>query len=195
MNRIQRYGSVAGDFVGRYQLAIMFVGVVVLLGYCAGKSSGASDARTHVADSVRQVLADSSHAIEVRLTARQAALDFAQQASEAARAIHQPARAKIRVISDTVLSVVRETDTVRVEVPREVVREIQASDTRHAADSVRIDLLTLQVRDLSTDRDTWQRRALLDEDVLKRSRPSRFGFRAGAIVGAVSIVALASLIR
>lgn len=169
--------------------------IVAGVGYCTGQSHGEQIAREAATSTIRAALADSSQAIEARVNARYQAIAFAEKSRAAASDIHQQARTKIRVVSDTVLQVARVTDTVTVDVPREVVRLVQASDSLIAKQDTQIVLLTAQVRDLSADRDVWKHRALLDEDALKHARPARFGFKTGAIVGAGAVIALASLLR
>jgi gas vesicle protein len=169
--------------------------IVAGLTWRSGKAAGEAIGRGAANAFIVHALADSSRGIEAREVARHEAIHFAERAEQNARAIHQIAREKIRLVSDTVIAVVRSTDTLRVDVPREVVTVIQASDSLHRADSTAIDLLHAQLADVSKDRDVWKHRALLDEDELKRVRPSRFGMKTGAVIGAVAVLAVGSLLR
>lgn len=159
--------------------------------YYRGKSTAEAMGLLAANAVIRKSLADSSKAIEQRIDARYQSIAFAERASANARAIHQTARAKITLVSDTVVRI----DSVLVDVPREIVREIAASDTLIAKQDVQLTLLTAQLRDLTADRDVWRHRALLDEEQIKRARPSRFGFRTGAAVGIITVVAIAAATR
>jgi hypothetical protein len=189
-NRWRNTVDRVGDFVGRFQLAIMLAACVLLVGYCAG-FHGRRSGRDEAAAVMRAALADSSRVIEQRVDARYQAIAFAENASANARAIHQTARTKITVVSDTVVRI----DTALVEVPREIVKVIQASDSVIATQDVQIDLLTAQVRDLADDRDVWKRRAMVDETELRHRSSSRFGMKSGFVLGVASVAAVVWLVK
>jgi hypothetical protein len=196
--RVNEFLDAGAAFVKRFNVAL--VAIIVLAGagvflWHSAKAEGERIGRGAAESVMRAMLADSSRVIESRVDARYQAIAFAEKAQTAAAASHQTARAKIVLVSDTVVQVNRVTDTIAVSVPREIVQEIAASDTLRRADSVAIALYRAQLLDVSKDRDVWQRRALLDEDALKRMRPSRFGFKSGATVGAIAVVAVVSLLR
>ncbi len=169
--------------------------VVAVSGYRSGKAKGEAIGRAAVNAVIVQALADSSRVIEAREHRRYDSLSVARATSEAARVAFAPLRQAVRIISDTVVSVVRATDTLRVEVPKEIVREIQASDALHAADSLRIALTDAQLVDVSSDRDIWKHRALLDEETLKQVRAPRIGFKTGVVLGTLATLAVAHLAR
>lgn len=190
--------DVVAAFISRCNAALVVIAIALVIGvylYRSAKSEGERIGRDAVHMVIVAALADSSRVIEARLGARRDSIDVAAMVSAAAREIYIPARAKIVLQSDTVVSVVRQTDTLRVEVPREIGQVIQAGDSLHRADSSQIVLLRAQLVDVTADRDVWKHRARLTEQALKDARPSRFGFKAGAALGAVSVVALVSLLR
>jgi hypothetical protein len=173
-------------------VAILLVGGV---GYCSGRSNGEQIGRQAVSAVIRTALADSSRAIEARVDARYQALAFAEQARTAASDLHTAARQTIRLVSDTVVSVVRATDTLRVDVPVEVVQVIATADTLIARQDSTIALSKALVADLTKDRDVWQHRALLDEDELRRAKGPRFGLKTGVVLGVLASAALVSAFR
>lgn len=196
--RVNEFLDAGAAFVKRFNVALVAIVVVVAMAlflWHSAKAEGERIGRGAAESVMRAMLADSARVIESRVDARYQAIAFAEKAQTAAATTHQTARAKIVLVSDTVVRIARVTDTIAVSVPREIVQEIAASDTLHRADSVAIALYRAQLVDVSKDRDVWQHRALLDEDALKRARPSRIGFKTGAVLGAASIIALASLVR
>lgn len=168
--------------------------IVAGFSYCQGKSTGEAIARESAIAVMRLAIADSSKVIEARVDARYQAIAFQDKAVAAARDLHTTSRDKIRVVSDTVLSVVRATDTVRVDVPVEVVRAIQASDTLIARQDSLMALLRVQLADVTKDRDVWQHRALLDESAYSKARP-RFGIRTGVALGILATISFVKLAR
>jgi hypothetical protein len=196
--RVNEFLDAGAAFVRRFNVALVMIIIVAAAGvflWHSAKAEGERIGRGAAESVMRAMLADSARVIESRVDARYQAIAFAEKAQAAAAASHQTARAKIVLVSDTIVQIARVTDTIAVSVPREIVQEIAASDTLHRADSIAIALFRAQLVDVSKDRDVWQHRALLDEEALKRVRPSRFGFKSGAIVGAVAVVSLVSLLR
>ena len=177
--------------VSRFNTVVVLLAVAGILGYCSGHARGEASARSAVADSVRKVLADSSKAIEARIEARAPSLLATAQQALAARAMHADARAKVIVVSDTVLRV----DSVEVRVPVAVTQTIQRADTVILRDSLVLIPLRAQVADLTQDRDTWKRRALMDEVQLRTSSKFHFGFKSGVVAGIVGTAVLVSLVR
>jgi hypothetical protein len=179
----------ARQLLTRVNVFVVAGATVVLIAYAAGHRQGEAKARTHMADSVRDVLADSSKAIEQRMASRAPVIAKAAANVDSARATYHTARTKVVIVSDTVLRV----DSQYVSVPFPVVQVIQSGDSLEAAHVFRDSVTAAQLVDVTHDRDTWKARALLDE--ANTPKLPRFGFTTGVVTGIAIVLAVVHLLR
>lgn len=162
---------------------IAIIGTLTLT-YCAGKSTGQSEERSRMADSVRHVLADSSRRIETRIEHRTDTLKIVQRvATQERHDAHQAIQDVQRVIDS-----VPHADSLPVSL---VVPAIQTCARALVADSIEVNVMAAQIDDLTKDRDVWRSRALMDE---KQSH-SRFGLKTGVAIGATVVAVIVKVLR
>lgn len=182
------------------QIAVVVVCLAVLsLTYCAGRSQGRDAERSRMTDSLRHVLADSSKAIEGRIKHRADSLVAANRLADSARASAHAAieefQRRVKIVSDsgkpTVTVSIDGGPPVR-EIPASIaLPPIQTCKPALVADTVASNLAVAQLADMTDDRNTWQARALMDEEANR----SRFGFKTGAIVGFLTAVVVKVILR
>lgn len=187
----------AAAFAHAKLLIIWIVGAFVLsIAYCAGMK----EQQRQDADAMRRALADSSRAIEGRITSRTDTIRVVEHQAAAAR---QDARQAIQhfqrhvtVVSDTgtgAILVAVDSAIASKDVPADLaIPAIQTCARALVADSIEVQVLDAQIVDLTKDRDTWKARAELDE---RQATHHRFGFKTGAVVGALATVAVKLILR
>jgi len=153
--------------------------------YCAGKSTGRNEERGRMADSVRKVLADSSHRIETRIVHRTDTLTIVKQVATNERAAAHRAIQDVQRVIDSV----PHADSLPTAL---VVPAIQTCAKALVADSIEVTVMAAQIADLTADRDVWKARALMDE---KAQHHSRFGLKTGIAIGATVVALAAKLLR
>lgn len=155
---------------------------VLTLTYCNGSAHGRAAERRAMADSVRKILADSSARIETRIVTR---IDTIRLATKVATAQRRAATKAIDAVKLYVDSMPH-ADSLPIDL---VLPAIKSCERALAADSIQVAVMAAQIDDITTDRDVWKARALLDE----RNQPkrSRFGFKAGVGAGAAAVLAIA----
>jgi hypothetical protein len=104
--RVNEFLDAGAAFVKRFNVALVAIVVVVAMAlflWHSAKAEGERIGRGAAESVMRAMLADSSRVIESRVDARYQAIAFAEKAQTAAAASHQTARAKIVLVSDTVV--------------------------------------------------------------------------------------------
>lgn len=187
MNAVDRIAALqfwerARRWLARGGVFVVGCATVVLVSFCAGRSSGVSAERGRIADSVRKVLADSSRAIEQRLSDRAPKLVVAGQRVDTARAEYREAAKRIVPASDTSVSI-DGAPPVTVVPAALVIPPLRLCANLDTLTALRDTLVAAQLADMTKDRNTWRDRALLDE----AQRASRFGFKSGLAAGAVVV--------
>lgn len=168
------------------------LGVIIGLAfaYCSGVSKGKADALGAVRDSVVKSIEAQQKVVEQNATVDSAIMERAIREGAASVAKRATVAPRVVVVSDTVLRV----DTQTVYVPQPVVQLIRADSGVIAAQAVELSAVHRYADDVTQDRDLWKHRALIDEAALKSHR-SRFGFKTGAVVGALAVGSLAYLLH
>lgn len=171
---------------------IAVVGFVTLVGFafCAGRSAGASGERSKMADSVRQVLADSSKAMERRMEARAPAIVTASARVDTVRIAYRAAAARIVPVSDTTVSIDGGAP-VSVVPASLVIPPLRLCAQLDTVTVLKDTLVAAQLVDMTKDRNSWRDRAHLDE----AQRGSRFGFKSGVVIGAAIVGLIVHAVR
>jgi hypothetical protein len=189
----------------RWKLIKLGLIIVAVLGiaaaiYFTAKAQGAAAERARITDSVRTILADSSRAIEARLAARAPIIQQTLQAATVAHVAHAAAATAfakhVVVLTDSTVSV--DSGPPVKEVPASlVVPEIRTCDHAVAADTIAYRAVVAQLADVTADRDTWKKRAELDE--ANTPKIPRFGLGTGLIGGFIAgvglVVSIIALVR
>ena len=156
--------------------ALGLAAALVWIGYYSGKQSEHASAG--------KVLADTIAKTEARLAVNAHAVDTLIVHTNLERMVYR--NSPVKVVNDTTLRV----DSVLVHVPVPVVQVIARCDSLVTADSITIHAVVAQLADMTTDRDLWKQRALLDEQ-----QKSRFGLKFGLAAGAALALVVVHFIR
>jgi len=140
-------------------------------------------------DSLRHVYNDSSKHIEERIVYRTDTLRLAAKLADSTR---HSAHHAIQNVQHYV-EAVSDSGTTPDSLPTSLVLPaIQTCTSALVADSIEVKVLDAQIHDLTADRDVWKSRAIMDE---KAAKPSRFGFKSGAVAGFLAAVAVKVILR
>lgn len=169
-------------------IALLIIGALVLA-YCGGASRAANRA----AVSTQRALADSSKAIEARMSARTIVIQHTDTLVVQARLAHAAAVAPIAIVDDSTVRIVAGVDSGPPvhQIPAAIaIPEIRTCTAALVVDSIRDRATAAQLQDMTKDRDIWKTRALNAE-----SRIPTLGIRAGMAIGAGAVALLAFLVR
>ena len=181
--------------------AILTLAAVVVFAYCAGRSSGVASERTHVADSVANVLRDSAKVQRARTVKDSTARVQAEQRAAAADASRDSAlrafHARVRVVSapGRPIEVSVDGGPPSHELPAELA--VPAVETCAAAaplDTALVHQLRAEVADLRTELATAHQ-ATANAEAKAKAGHSRFGFKSGVAVAAAAVIAIVRLLK
>ena len=170
----------------RIRMAIaVCLGAAVLLAasYCAGKSRGAADVRTHVADSIRKVQKDTIRVVEQRIVRDTVILHAAAAKADTARTTFHVAEAAVEGVADT--SATLPTSLV--------MPALHTCEQAITADTVAYVAVVAELLDMTEDRNVWKARAQNDE--ANTPKVPYFGFKSGVLAGAAVVIALLHFAR
>jgi hypothetical protein len=169
--------------------------VATTLAYCDGSRHGAAVERLRVVDSVRSVFADSSRIIEQRLEAHAPLVQQAVARVDTIRVAYERAAEHVAehvaILDDSTVSVDSAPPTHSLPASL-VIPELRVCAQLDTTSTAAIRVQAAQIADLTTDRNTWRDRALLDE--ANTPTPPRFGLRTGIAIGATIAVVLLHLL-
>jgi hypothetical protein len=175
-----------------YQLsaAVATIAIALTMAYCSGRSAGQQAGRMDGYRAAQRELAQQIAASESKLEQRAAVVAQESQKDSAARAAHATVRRRLAVVTDSTVAV---DGGPPVPVLPPIVDAIRSSDQLHERDNALLIAERAEKAELKVDRDLWQKRALICEEQLARTKPPRFGFMTGLGLGATVVAVLVAV--
>jgi hypothetical protein len=186
--------AVAVRYITPRSLLIFGLIALVVFAYCEGKRSVRVEARASDYAKQRHILVDSASAVNDSENAHTVELIERRDDATKARAVHAKAAARLVPASETTIRI--DGGEPQTMVPANlVVPEIKAAHAALVSDSLALLAAAATLGFATTRADLNEQRAEAAEGELKASKPSRWRFVGGFLVGVASIVLLRKALK
>lgn len=177
-----------------YRITIGVIVGVLLVGaiYISGRESGGTDREVAQLVQHRVTTVDTIRATEIRYVHDSARTAHTEQAQAVAAAQADAADTHVEVTSSGSVAIDR---AASVTVDPTLVNDLQLCRSARVADANDLTSLRAEVKDLKDDRNAWALYAVQGDSIITASKPPRFGFRAGVVVGAIATIILHLALR
>lgn len=186
--------KVAARYITPRSLLIFGLIAAVVFAYCEGKRSGRAAVQSSRYEQKRTIIVDSAAAVHDSENAHTVELIERRDDATKARAVHAKAAARLVPASETTIRV--DGGEPQTMVPAAlVVPEIKAAHEALVSDSLALLAAAATLGFATTRAELNEDRAELAEEALKQSKPSRWRFVGGVLIGLASAILLRKALK